>query len=217
MRFYSIGDFGGYDSVHSLLSKHFGYEAVQNPEKADIVVWNGGADIGTSIYGEEPIDRWIPREQSIRDHREIDMFESFHASGKLLLGVCRGAQLLNCLSGGKLYQDVNHHTRDHDMVVLETGETIRITSTHHQQMRAGPDAEIICVANESTKKAWDGGMLVIEPATRVVDYQDLEVVWYPKTRALCVQGHPEYVPETRFARYVGELIAKYAKVTECVD
>ena len=223
MKFYSIGDFGGYDSVHRLLSKTFGWQSVDAPEFADVIVWNGGADIATEIYGERPIDRYIPEHKSPRDTMECDTFAEFKYSSKLKLGICRGAQLLNCLNGGRLYQDVNNHTRSHLMLDVRTGEELQVTSTHHQQMRAGPEATIIGIANDSTIKHSDEGVERLTQAESIRDGQDLEIVWYRDTQTLCIQGHPEYVPNSRFASYTRELIDSLYKpvpnsveVLECV-
>jgi putative glutamine amidotransferase len=224
MKFYSIGDFGGYDSVHKLFTDSFGWSSVMKPADADVIVWNGGADIGTEIYGEKSVMCGVPERQSYRDQMEIGMFEDFKNSGKLKLGICRGAQLLNCLNGGKLYQDVNNHTNSHLMLDVRTGEEIQITSTHHQQMRAGQDATIIGIANDSTRKTSEEGTVTHAQAPSIKDGKDLEIVWYPDTQTLCIQGHPEYVPGSRFAKYTLELITKlYTPVVsfigelECAD
>lgn len=198
-----------------LFEGRYGLQQVKTPQDADIIIWNGGEDIATSIYGEEPIDGFhIPLSPSPRDNEEIAMFKRYSTTPtKLLLGICRGSQLLNCLNGGTLYQDVNNHGSSHPMIDLRSGEVVQVTSTHHQQMRAGPGATIIGVSNVSTRKVSGDGIEHITRAKDIKDGQDLEVVWYPKTHTLCVQGHPEYVPGSRFAAYVQELLSDCWKET----
>jgi len=41
------------------------------------------------------------------------------------------------------------------------------------------------------------------------DHKDTEIVWYPSTGSLCVQGHPEYVPTSEFATFCIDLIVHY--------
>lgn len=175
-------------------------------DDADIICFNGGADIATTIYGERPALRGVPLLQSYRDTNEIEVFEKYrHNPSKLKLGICRGAQLLNCLNGGTLWQDVDNHGRDHKMTILETGHTMRITSTHHQMMR--PDyakATIIATADESTYKLAE--FAEFPAAFYADDHKDAEIVYYPETNSLCIQGHPEYVPGSEFADYSIELI-----------
>jgi carbamoylphosphate synthase small subunit len=195
--------------VHLFRDK-YGLEQVKSPDNADIIIWNGGEDIGTEIYNEKPVMRGIPLLKSYRDQEEIDMFDKFKAQdGKLLLGVCRGSQLLNCLNGGSLYQDVDGHTASHPMIDLKTGEVLSVTSTHHQQMRPNPnEGEIIGVAAMSTYKHSASGVDYHKPTDELRLGVDVEIMWYPKTHTLCVQGHPEYVPSSRFASYVHNLLVE---------
>lgn len=211
--FYSHLDWNGVGTVRHLFSSVYHMREVDEPAEADIIVWNGGEDIGTSIYSEEPCQLGIPYKASARDKDEIALFfEHRNNPNKLLLGICRGAQLLNCLNGGRLYQDVNGHQRSHSMIDLRTGETLQVTSTHHQQMIPAPTgAELIGVSNESTWKDHEAGPQHFIRTANLKDGLDVEIVWYPATRSLCIQGHPEYVPGSRFAEYTLELVNQFFK------
>jgi gamma-glutamyl-gamma-aminobutyrate hydrolase PuuD len=209
--FYSIDDFGGHGSMEWLLIKS-GFVRVQTPYEAAIVVFNGGSDIGTHIYGEEPVLFRGDGAPSRRDLEEIRIFEELKSQNSLLLGICRGAQLLNCLNGGKLWQDVNKHARSHAMIDCRTGKTYTATSTHHQMMRPSPDGEVLAVANESTIKQNAEGVFTFNPdKVTLNEGKDVEIVWYKKTHSLCIQGHPEYVPGTAFADYCIDLTNEYLK------
>ena len=71
----------------------------------DGLLLHGGADVCPRSYGEEPLrPEWEGDE--IRDRYEIDLVRAFHAAGKPILGICRGAQILNVAFGGTLYQDI---------------------------------------------------------------------------------------------------------------
>lgn len=206
--FYSHLDFPNRGTMTYLLSQVYHLKEVEDPADADIIVWNGGEDIATSIYLEQPTLYSVPFKKSRRDIDEIALFEEYKDdSTKFLLGICRGAQLLNCLNGGKLYQDVNGHQSSHDMVDLRTKEVLKVTSTHHQQMIPAPKgAEVIGVSSCSTYKDHEAGLESFTPSKDLVKGQDVEIVWYPETRTLCIQGHPEYVPGSRFSDYTLELI-----------
>jgi putative glutamine amidotransferase len=196
--FYSINEDGYYDTTSSLLAR-YGFQSVPIDD-ADILVFNGGADIATSIYNEGPVFAGIPRNLSFRDKVEVELFEEF-VNKKFMFGICRGAQLLNCLNGGSLWQHVTNHQRDHKMIDLRTGEIIQVTSTHHQMMRPSNSAEIIGVANECTYRMCASMDEVVEPSDDIREGKDVEVVWYPAGKSLCIQGHPEYVPGSRFATW----------------
>ncbi|MBM3345876.1 MAG: gamma-glutamyl-gamma-aminobutyrate hydrolase family protein [Betaproteobacteria bacterium] len=71
----------------------------------DGLVLQGGSDVSPQSYGEEALrPEW--RGDRIRDLYEIDLLRAFTDAGKPVLGVCRGAQLINVAFGGTLYQDI---------------------------------------------------------------------------------------------------------------
>lgn len=210
-KFYSHYDFNGPGTMIALLKRE-GMTRVLQPEDADIIVFNGGADIGTEIYNEIPAMRGIPRYKSERDQEEIDLFNN-HLGDKFLLGICRGAQLLNCLNGGTLWQHVDNHGRDHQMVDLLTGHVYQTTSTHHQMMRPNlKTGKIIAVSHESNNKHAENVHRYIPINQK--DDQDIEIVWYEDTMSLCIQGHPEYVPGSVFADYCIALVRNYMKASK---
>jgi GMP synthase-like glutamine amidotransferase len=211
--FYSHLDYPGYGTIHNLFTRTYGLAVVKHPEDADVIVWNGGEDIATSIYLEHPVMRGIPYTKSYRDDQEIALFDLFKADPtKLLLGICRGAQLLNCLNGGKLWQHVDKHGRSHQMLDVQTGETLEVTSTHHQQMiPAKNDGVLIGISSESSYKEHEEGTETPTPSKDLKVGVDVEIMWYPNTRSLCIQGHPEYVPNSRFSSYTLELMHRVCK------
>lgn len=210
IKFYSHYDWDSSDTMTYLLSKA-GYKPVSHPMDADIIVFNGGADIGTEIYSEIPCMRGIPQFMSTRDKEEVALFDMAEREGKFMLGICRGAQLLNCLNGGTLWQHVDNHGRDHKMIDLATRRLYMATSTHHQMMRPAKDAKIIAVANEAANKHAEEVHKHFQPSkvTDPINGADTEIVWYGKTRSLCIQGHPEYVPGSDFANYCLNLITQH--------
>jgi len=184
------------------LFSSFGYDFVDTPEKCDVIVFNGGEDLHPKLYKQTIIPRaqvtWLDEE---RDAIEVAGYE--RAKEKFKFGICRGGQLLNVMNGGTLWQDVDNHGRAHDMIDLETGETIFTSSVHHQQFITGPEVKILAEANISDHKigyigkevSWVRG----HGANRFE--KDPEVVFYPKDRALCIQGHPEYGGYTQFTNW----------------
>lgn len=209
--FYSHLDRPGRGTTIDLFQNFYKMQEVLEPNDADIIIWNGGEDIATSIYSEQPVRHNIPFKMSNRDIDEIALFNEYKDdTSKFLFGICRGAQLLNCLNGGKLYQDVNGHHMTHDMLDLMTGEVLRVTSTHHQQMIANnEDGRIIGVSSCSTYKDHESGPENFVTSRDLRHGADVEIIWYPKTRSLAIQGHPEYVPTSPFAAYTYKLIQKF--------
>lgn len=71
----------------------------------DGLVLQGGADVSPKSYGEEALrPEW--EGDRIRDLFEIELLWEFVIQNKPVLGICRGAQLINVACGGTLYQDI---------------------------------------------------------------------------------------------------------------
>jgi putative glutamine amidotransferase len=68
------------------------------------LVISGGSDIDPVMYGEENIAS--TNLDPYRDRLERECVEMAFASRLPLLGICRGAQMINVVRGGSLYQDV---------------------------------------------------------------------------------------------------------------
>lgn len=168
--------------------KEKGYEITRSLIDSDIVVLTGGADINPAIYKED-VQRGTYFNTE-RDQVDVRAAELGHKAGKFLAGICRGAQLLNCMpNGGKLWQDVNNHNGHHPVFdFIEKKWYPDIISVHHQQMIPTEDAVIVAAANEATFKHNPGQTYRRDKP----ELNDIEVLWYPKTRSLCYQAHPEF-------------------------
>lgn len=123
----------------------------------DGLVLQGGADVCPECYGEQPHrPEWAG--DRMRDLYEIELLWEFVIQGKPVLGICRGAQLINVACGGSLYQDIiaqnpgaNAHRdeslydRFHHEIDLEPHTRLaalypghargRVNSIHHQAIR----------------------------------------------------------------------------------
>ena len=115
----------------------------------DGLILCGGSDIHPRYYGEE-IDGSVDIDEA-RDRTEIAVAKKFLQTGKPILGICRGMQLLNVLLGGSLIQHLpqvkKHRADDHSDLIHEVvaqkgslfeelyGERFCINSLHHQALK----------------------------------------------------------------------------------
>ena len=153
----------------------------------DLICFTGGADVNPKVYGEEPNGArgWDDE----RDEREIRIFNAFKGFVPMV-GICRGGQLLNVLNGGWMIQDHGLVSGDVEMSTFYSGETVTVRVDHHQGMISGADID---------PSAWNEGI------SEWPDY----VIWYPETRCLCFQPHPEWGhkgTEELFFNLIGEYI-----------
>jgi gamma-glutamyl-gamma-aminobutyrate hydrolase PuuD len=166
-----------------------GYRNVAVPQDADILCFQGGPDVHPKLYGEVCLPETRP--SATMDEEDQYYFRKYPE--KFHVGICRGGQFLNVMSGGELWQDVNNHRmRPHELVNLldlpefPQGKVIKVTSDHHQMMIPHPDyGEVIGISDEATRfRSAD--------KTRRPPKHDVEAVWYEHTKSLCVQSHPEW-------------------------
>lgn len=183
---------------------------VKDPEDIDLVLFTGGEDVNPAQYHEN-VGKYTSI-NSNRDKKEINTYSKFKGNS-LLLGICRGSQLLTVLSGGKLIQHVEGHGRDHSMI-LNNRLSYKITSSHHQMLYPfdmdSKNYELLAYSEYFQSKTYlNGNNEEIELSK---DFLEPEIVYYKNTNALCIQGHPEWSHcEQRTAKMCLSLIDKYLK------
>ena len=167
-----------------------------SPETADLVVFTGGDDVNPIYYDEEkhPATRFDNK----RDEADMKLYELCYKEGIPMFGVCRGAQFLHVMNGGKLFQHVDNHNGDHPIFDIKSKRVIDpVSSVHHQ----------VCIRNALN------GMEVIadtykngtrwENANKFQTGQmaDVEAFFYRETCCFGVQGHPEYKGYYKFLQW----------------
>lgn len=123
---------------------------------ADGVIFTGGGDVNSLVFGEEPHPR-STRQDPARDEMELEAARLAMEMSLPVLGICRGIQLLNIALGGTLIQDIptqvpdaNKHSSTglapvllHNIDVEEgsllarvlRGTDMAVNSYHHQALK----------------------------------------------------------------------------------
>lgn len=165
-----------------------GGKIVTKMQDADLVVITGGADISPSLYGEKAHPTTSPYPE--RDDHEVEAFGIARALNKPMIGICRGAQLMCALSGGKLIQDQGNPFHIHKLYTYDNKE-IKITSIHHQAMypwgMPKDHFKLLAWTNNICGHHYNANSEEME----LPDGKECEVVHFPKTKCLGIQGHPE--------------------------
>lgn len=177
--------------------------------KVDVLVIWGGADISPAIYGEKVARHTGATEfLSPRDKLEVDLCTAAINCNLPIIGVCRGAQLLCAMAGGKLVQHVNGHGRSHSIIDTK-GRSVTTSSVHHQMMYPWDvEHELIAWSAHRHSDVYIGG----DNADIVVAHEkpEPEIVFFPKIKGLAIQGHPEFMsPDDAFVKYCNDLVVEY--------
>lgn len=159
----------------------------------DGIVFTGGPDISPEYYGEVPINQTV-EVLPPRDRLEMALLKEAEKSGKPILGICRGLQVINVFHGGTLYQDIPTQypsevchaqkmpfdepahivklSADSPLQKMVEKDELAVTSRHHQAIKdLGKDLTIMA-------KSEDG---LIE-AICLPDYSFLWAVqWHPES------------------------------------
>lgn len=144
----------------------------------------GGGDISPDIYGQKnngsrDIDKKL-------DEAELALVEKFYRSGRPILGICRGMQVINAAFGGDLIQDiesgevhrwtektgdkVHYITAKSGFLNRLYGERFSVNSAHHQAVGKIADGFTVAAVAD------DGIVEAIECAEKNI----FAVQWHPE-------------------------------------
>ncbi|WP_445443670.1 gamma-glutamyl-gamma-aminobutyrate hydrolase family protein [Clavibacter sp. km1a] len=178
--------------VENLAAEDVGVDALlARTRDADAVVIMGGEDVAPRFYGGPAEYEGRSRHREVADAGQIALVRRAVAEGTPLLGICRGAQIVNVALGGTLQQHIEgvgeHRNdapeitavmRDHDVRVAAgsrlagvLGSTaLSVRSAHHQAVdRPGAGLRVVAVAPDGVPEA-------VEHETAPV----IGVQWHPE-------------------------------------
>jgi GMP synthase-like glutamine amidotransferase len=180
-------------------------------DKAKLLVFGGGSDIHPSLYQHENVATHASNAPSYRDRSEVEIWKIAQENKIPILGICRGAQLACALSGGALIQHTNGHAGSDHAILTIDNKSIMMSTAHHQMMYPDDTEHILIAWHKSQygKNAYSYDQRKLQlPKTFYL--REPEIVYYQKTQALAVQGHPEFMDcKSDGCSYVRDLVAKY--------
>lgn len=198
----------------------------------DILAFGGGVDINPFLYKQSRLFVTdVPHKT--RDACEMIAFYEAIRVGASCLGICRGAQFLTIMAGGSLIQHVSGHTQEHYIRISEglskeasVPSELVASSLHHQMMYPFQLSEdsftILATPTHRISHYYNIG----KPCNNKNDQEKLgegvihltfdkvplepEIIYYPKIRALAIQGHPEFMSkQSDFSKLSVYLVGKY--------
>lgn len=164
----------------------------RNPDDVLFAIFTGGEDVDPSMYGHKPSKRTCSNID--RDLFEKKVYDRIRELDIPCVGICRGAQFLCAMAGGKLVQHLDSHGGFPHNMRLNDGSVIEVNSLHHQAMLPKcSDGKISDV--EHVLLGWSDPPLskrYIGENDELIDTPvEYEVVYFPQIKSLCFQYHPE--------------------------
>ncbi|QQO57257.1 MAG: gamma-glutamyl-gamma-aminobutyrate hydrolase family protein [Thiohalocapsa sp. PB-PSB1] len=158
-------------------------------DRVDGVVITGGHDVDPVLYAAAPEVK--PKHDPARDALESAVIDRSLALGLPLLGICRGAQLLNVRLSGSLFQELrSRRRRTSNRWTILPLKTLRVEpGTRLQQMIRRPRARINSLHNQGIDRLGDGLVVAGRDLDGIV--QAVEMPGRPFV--LGVQWHPEFL------------------------
>jgi len=162
-------------------------------ENADLVVFTGGEDINPIHYGRARHPKTFFNDK--RDNEEFAAFRVAKFLEKPMVGICRGAQLLCVIAGGRLIQDQDDPLFFHP-IITSTNRVLTMTSMHHQAQfpwDLPKDKYVPLAWTVGNSHHHDGPMERVEMIYEAPPCcnREAEIIYYPDIRGLAIQGHPE--------------------------
>lgn len=159
------------------------------PHGLDGVVIGGGADIAVTLY--DPLEVAVIPPDPARDAFEIEVIEHAIEEDVPLLGICRGAQLLNVVQGGNLLRDVRGlRRRAHNRPTVLPTRSVRLDAQSQLARVLGTaQSRVNALHRQAVDRPGHGLRIVAHDLDDIV--QGIED---PSARfRIGVQWHPEYL------------------------
>lgn len=177
-------------------------------EQFDGVVLTGGHDVDPVLYAAK--SEVHPNYDPARDELEMAVIQRAEAEHLPLLGICRGAQLLNVSRGGSLLQQLTAQRQQTSKrwTVLPL-KTLCLTEADSglQAILQTPKARINSLHNQAIDKLGDGLRVVgrdLDNIVQAVDDPNRDFV-------LGVQWHPEFLIFIRGQRHLFKAVVSKAR------
>ena len=162
----------------------------------DGLLITGGEDIDPDYYGQPKDGQAELKLNEARDRFEFPLLREALKRDLPILGICRGLQSLNVVTGGTLIQDIEGHRVVADAEsagpeyhriwispgsklasVLGSGGQVRVISIHHQGIREAQKSKLLIASAYSLKDS------IIEAVESPYHRWVVGVQWHPENQS----------------------------------
>lgn len=182
-------------------------------DRLDGLIITGGRDVDPAGYGQQ---RHAATDEPVEDNRmrdawELALLKGAIARGIPVLGICRGAQVLNVAMGGTLHQhlpDVLGHTRHQKGDAVFSTSSVRTVAGTRLAALIGESSDAQCYHHQAIDRLGEGLVVSAQDDDGVIEAVEIPGDDF----VLAVQWHPEErLDDLRLFAAVVEAAAAYAK------
>lgn len=186
--------------------------AIAMVKNVDAVLLTGGGDVDPSLYGQDR-HREVYGLSQDRDLVELEVLKRARERGIPVMGICRGAQIMNVEAGGTLHQ---HITDDPDVHKFHQGHDHRVQTVKGSRVATAlggvsPDDDlwVISIHHQAVDRVADGFVATAWGLDGTVEAIEAVDRWW-----VGVQFHPEMAagPTTRMQKIFNRFVAEAARV-----
>jgi hypothetical protein len=190
-------------------------------------MFTGGTDVNPALYG-EPAHPKTQAPDNERDKGEKLVFQESVSLGRRMIGICRGAQFLCVMAGGKLVQHQENSGRHlltiHDDApdTSDFGNMLVVSDHHQAQWPWLILFRLLSYTNQLSPFHHDGnGEEMVNGWASLCEWGggragnnllEVEDAYYPTIKALAIQTHPEWLDPRQPEE--AKTIAHYQKLLE---
>ena len=162
-------------------------------ESLDGLIITGGRDVDPAIYGHDPHPSTDDPARD-RDDWEFALVRAARRRRMPVLGICRGAQVLNVVLGGTLHQhlpDVIGHTRHQRGKGVFSTSTVRTVEGSRLAALIGERAQVQCYHHQAIDRLGAGLSVTATDGDGVIEAVEIPGPDF----VVAVQWHPEETPD----------------------
>jgi putative glutamine amidotransferase len=183
----------------------------------DGLIITGGRDVDPATYGQRPHPA---TDEAVEDNRKRDAFEFALVDGAIrrgmpVLGICRGAQVINVALGGSLHQhlpDVIGHTHHQQGNAVFATSSVRTVPGTRLAALIGESSDAQCYHHQAIDRLGEGLIVCAQDSDGVIEAVERDPAMPGDKFLLAVQWHPEErLDDLRLFAAVVQAAAAYAE------
>lgn len=181
-------------------------------DRIDGLLITGGRDVDPAAYGQDAHPETDPP-AGHRDSWEFALIEAALCRSMPILGICRGAQVLNVALGGTLHQhlpDVLGHTHHQRGNAVFSTSSIQTVADSRLASLVGAGVSAQCYHHQAIDRLGDGLVVSATDSAGVIEAVEMR----DRGFVVAVQWHPEEtLHDLRLFRGLVDAAAEYATGT----